>query len=629
MPTQMNDISAKDLLKKVRHSAPGREVVSYREFALPGSDAIASQIDTEAREIKDLLFSTDNIVEMPYGPEVLSHDPGAVDLSYFEAGAPFLVDHDRHNQIGVVLEAVINAETGEGRARLKVSQSRRAEDYFLDIRDGIRTMISVGYEIIDAEMRTIKGVEVLYVTRWRPLEVSSVSMAADISAGLGRSNQKEREIEMPEIKENPPAPTPPPAPAPPVVDVSAALEADRRRAAEIEEIAARFKMVEQGKKAAREGMSVDQFRALVVDHLDNNPVIQTQEAALGLTPKEARAYNIGNAIRAAITGDWKTAGFEAECSRAVAKLMNKEPQGFFMPYDVMISQERFARMVQNVQAITGQRDISSTAAAALIATENRPADFIELLRNEMVLSMAGARVLTGLSSNVSIPRQDGAATAAWIDPEGTAVTPADQTFASLSLGPKEVMAATNYGKKALLQSNPSLDDLILTDLIEQLARAVDKAGLDGAGASGEPTGVKNTSGVGTVTGTSLAWAGVVEFETDVAAANAARLPGLAWITTAAVRGLLKTRAKETGYPVYLWENDEMNGYRGLVTEQTPASHLFFGAWSQVILAFFGGLDIVVNPYALDLNAKVRITAYQGADVGVRHPAAFSMATAVT
>ena len=140
-----------------------------------------------------------------------------------------------------------------------------------------------------------------------------------------------------------------------------------------------------------------------------------------------------------------------------------------------------------------------------------------------------------------------------------------------------------------------------------------------------PTGIINTSGIGGVTTTgTLTWALMVEFESDLGAANA--LQGrLAYMFRAAINKATKTTVKESGQASYLQEGGVMNGYPCLVTEQVPAQHLIFGNWAELILALWGALDVFGDPYTLGDQGGLVLRGFQDADVGVRHAASFSVA----
>lgn len=76
-------------------------------------------------------------------------------------------------------------------------------------------------------------------------------------------------------------------------------------------------------------------------------------------------------------------------------------------------------------------------------------------------------------------------------------------------------------------------------------------------------------------------------------------------------------------------NDIMVGYPVLTSDILTTGNIIFGNWSELILAQWGGVDIVVNPYSLDTTNQIRITVNSFWDVDVKHAASFSMATDMT
>jgi phage head maturation protease len=136
-------------------------------------------------------FSSEEPVLRSYGWEVLDHSPGSIDFSRLKAAAPLLMDHDTTSQIGVVDHAELDATRRRGKALLRFSAAERAQTTKQDMLDGIRPSISVGYEVIDVRQEGVRDGEPVYrVTRWRPYEISSVSVPADFTVGVGRSLTK-------------------------------------------------------------------------------------------------------------------------------------------------------------------------------------------------------------------------------------------------------------------------------------------------------------------------------------------------------------------------------------------------------------------------------------------------------
>ena len=196
------------------------------------------------------------------------------------------------------------------------------------------------------------------------------------------------------------------------------------------------------------------------------------------------------------------------------------------------------------------------------------------------------------------------------------------------MSPKDGSANTTYGRRLLLQSDPTVDALVIDDLLKIAALGLDKAVLHGAGINGEPLGVAGVTGVGTVDGTTLGWPGIVEFETDIETANADD-GTLKFITNPSVKGICKTRPMiGTTFPQFLMsQNNQMNGYDALVTNQVNSGFLFFGDWSQVWMGEWGMVDILINPYK-DETGNITITVFVTIDLAVAQAGAFSIASNV-
>lgn len=349
---------------------------------------------------------------------------------------------------------------------------------------------------------------------------------------------------------------------------------------------------------------------------------------LGMDNKEARAYSMVRGIRALMLGDWKGAELEREASEAVAKRMGKDPEGFFVPMDA-----------QRVQLRTVMSVADATYAGDLVATELLSESFISLLRKRAALTKAGATMLGGLQGNIKIPRQTGATTSYWVG-ENTDITSSSYpTVDQVSLTPHVHGAYTDIGRTLILQSSIDVEQFVRNDLAIVIALGRDLAGLSGTNANDQPCGIASTGSIGSVVGgtngAAPTWANIVALETAIATANA-DVDNMAYIVNAATRGYCKTTPKiGTTYPIMLWENSDtpLNGYRAVVSNQvrsnitknsgTSLSEIFFGNWADLIIASWGTLDIMVNPYVGQLQGSVRISVLEDIDIAVRHPESFA------
>jgi len=180
----------------------------------------------------------------------------------------------------------------------------------------------------------------------------------------------------------------------------------------------------------------------------------------------------------------------------------------------------------------------------------------------------------------------------------------------------------------IAQSTPDVENLVREDIALAIAIALDKAILSGTGQNGQPTGIMNTTGVGTVSiaAGSPTFGNMVALETDVATANA-DIGNLAYLASIPDRGVLKTKEKANNTAQFVWEKDNrVNGYRAEATNQLTANQIIFGNWADIIIGQWLAMDIVVDPYSKARTGLVCLTAHQMADIAIRNAASFSYTT---
>lgn len=620
---------------------PGTKV--ERAFAV-----VREAVNVEARTA-ELSFASELPYERWWGVEVLDCTATAMRQGRIGNGrAPLLCDHDTRDQIGVVQSVTIGADR-VARALVRFGNSARASEIFQDVVDGIRANVSVGYLIHKAQLvETSDDADTYRVTDWEPYEVSIVSVPADASVGVGRSADDPRiAIEQATPAQAPeflsPVPTTPEhrtmqapdttlavpaaAPAAPAlnisVDAAAVRKAEQTRVSEILAVGDQFASHggrEIAMRAIEAGQTVDTVRAEIMNALAAK---QTSAVThLDMSSAEVRRFSVLRAVRAMAEKDPRVAGIEREANAAICKRMGIQEAphgGFFVPMDVQ----------------GHKRDLTAgtpTAGGNLVATNLAASSFIELLRARSVVAGLGATMLPGLVGNVAIPKQTGAATAYWLANEAAAATESQQTIGQVPLAPKNLAAYTEVSRQLMLQSTPAADQLVMNDFARVLGLAVDLAALEGPGTGGAPTGISATAGIGSVTGTTLGLAGIIEFQTDVAAGNALSANS-AYVTTPNVAALLMARQRFASTDTPLWGGNVLDGnvmgYRATTTTQVTAASMVFGDFSNVVIGEWGFLEIALNPYASFAAAITGIRAIQTVDVAIRQAAAFSRATTIT
>ena len=554
-------------------------------------------------------FSSEYPVARYFGNEILSHEPKAADLSRLNDSAPLLFNHNPDKVIGVVERAYIDGKRRRGYARVRFSRNAFAQEILSDVKDGILRNVSFGYSIDKMEER---GSGDFVATAWSPYEISVVSVPADKTVGIGRSLEPTDDAASA-------APTPDPLPSmenttPDLAVVRAeAAEAERSRIADISALCDKHGMADLGRQLIESGRSIDEARAAVLDKMNipQEPV-NMSAAEIGLSEKESRSFSFLRAINYLSNPTDRSAreaaAFEIEASEAAAAKLGRQSRGITVPQEVL------------------RRDLNVGTASAggnLVATELDAGSFIDLLRNASALDQAGATVLTGLTGNVAIPRQSGAASAYWVAESGSP-TESQQTVDQVSLVPRTVAAFTDFSRRLMIQSSIDVENMVRNDLARVIALKIDAAGLYGTGASNEPLGLKNTTGIGTedFAADAPTFAEVVALESDVATANAL-LGSPVYLMNAAMRGNLKTTKKDAGSGIFIMENGEVNGYRGVLSNQVASGDLWFGNFADLIIGYFSGLDLMVDPYTHSTSGTVRVVAMQDCDIAIRHPESFS------
>lgn len=604
----------------------------------------------EEKRTVELSFSSEEPVQRWFGYEILDHKPESVDLRRINLGGPLLMDHNTRDQIGVIEEARIGADK-KGRARVRFGSSTRAKEIFQDVKDGIRTNISVGYRVLKLVTEKIeKEVETLRATSWLPLEISLVSVPADTTVGIGRDDEPTFETTIETQRTEPMNPTPAPAPAQaptPGLEVARTegATAERNRIAEInamaEKLNGKIPDVRQIADAAiASGKDTNEFRRDLFEKLPGVQPIADPKPNLGMDEREIEKYSIRRAVVCACTQ--KFDGLEGEMHQEAERQYRGTgtprqcggPNSIIIPYDVLAHSKRDALVS------------TGTLGGNLVATNLLAGSFIDLLRTRMLVSQMGAQFISGLVGNVAIPRQTGGATLYWAASEAAATTESNVTFDQVTMTPKQATARVDYSYLTLLQTTPGIEMLLRNDLSNIIARGIDLAALHGSGSGGQPTGIAATSGIGSVAGgthgAAPTWANIVSLESEVSNDNA-DIGSLGYLTNSRVRGKLKTTLKNsTGTDAtFIWKNmdgqvgfGDLNGYKAGVSNQvsntltkgtstTVCSAIFFGNWSDLLIGQWGGLEILVNPYTQAANRVYELYAYQAVDISVRHPESFA------
>ena len=632
------------------------------------ADASRASDDGSARRTFPISFSSDEPYTRWWGVEILDHTQGAARLERLNAGAPVLDSHNRfslRDQIGVVEDGTARLDQdGRGRAVIRLADDAEGEWVRRRIVDRIIKKVSVGYRVHAMRQegtREINGedVPVYRVTDWEPLEVTLTSVPADDSVGIGRSHEdlnmtRENTAGNDDRQHQPPAPAGS-DPQPPVritmdQDLSAARDAaageERTRIASIMQVMARYpdnrRVQTEGRRAVESGTPWEQFarRAMFewTDDVSDSQPLSRAPTGLDLSGRELKQYSLFRAITGlamqVIQGTPldKVAPFEAECSRAVAELMQRDPRGIYVPYDVQarspwsldpaVRRRAFEERI-SMRAPPMSVGLASTEGAELVGSDHMANMFIEALRPATVVVDLGATVVDGLVGNPDFPKQTGRSAFTWVAEDGDA-TDDEVPIGQVTMTPHTVTGSVPITRRLLKQSSPSAESIVRNDLVLGAAEAFDLASIQGTGLSNQPLGVRGQTGVNTATIASAGaptWAEVVAFFTAIASDNAVR-PGLGWVVTPAVYGNLATTSKDSGSGRFLLENGQLFNFPVRWSTHQVANGLTLGGWSQVLIGLWGSLDLQVDRATKAASGGLVLRAFLDGDVAVRHGEAF-------
>ena len=331
------------------------------------------------------------------------------------------------------------------------------------------------------------------------------------------------------------------------------------------------------------------------------------------------AFSISRAV-AQVANGRNLEGAEAEWAQEAQK--EARSQGLQMAGQIAIPSIALrAGAADNFQA--GSGDGSGFVPTAVPAA-------IEALRAPTVIEQLGTTVIRNATGNLKFPRVS-------VKASGTGATEVEASTASgmemdeLSLTPQRVAAKTVYSKQLVLQGGSEVDALIAGELAAAMNAYIDDACFDTVLAS-------TAINVSTTGDTALDAALAFKMEAEVLA-DGGNLAGGVYVMSPLAYQLSKAEAAVASVSP-LWDNGQFNGFRAVATPYlvngvladttTPAGQMLFGNFAQGgILAYFGGLDLLVDPYSAAGNAQITLHVNRFFDFDVRQAGALAKATQLT
>lgn len=236
---------------------------------------------------------------------------------------------------------------------------------------------------------------------------------------------------------------------------------------------------------------------------------------------------------------------------------------------------------------------------------------IEALRAPSLIQQVGTTVINGATGNLQFPRvsvKAGAATEGEVDANAASGMEMD----TLTLSPQRVSNKTTYSKLLLVQGGPDVDAVIARDLIAGVNEHIDTTSFAHI--------ISNTTATTTTDLTASNQAETV-FALEQAVANAgADLSNVSLVAdTTTAHALLRRASAVASITTLLGE------YKYFATPHvntTDTEIVMFGNFAQAcIMAFFGGIDLLVDPYSSAGTGQINIHVNRFYDFDIRQAGA--------
>ena len=589
-------------------------------------------------------------LEMGEYNEILKITDESIDWSRLNTGAcAFLKDHNPNEQIGVIKKAWID----DNKLKCAVEFSTNPEVQYIvdDIKKGIRTNTSIGYQINSFHWENINGVKSMIVDNFMIYEASLVSIPADETVGYNRSlniedtedmkkskkeiPQKDEEVIIEETETKAEVETEENKPEVEIVeDETKAVETeDEQTEQDAEETVETTETVEEeiveeedetdeiraagelaneeelAEECIKEKKSLQEFKNLIKEKRNINTNNNSKKEI-----KHMSKFSITKAIRNACkqykedtTDSYENQVIEAN-RRALKTIDN------ISEYDVIVTKSQLRALGP-----------SATVGSELINTDYLPSEYTPALRPQITLEQTGYKSIPVNGNAISFTVNISGAQAAMYDLDGE-LTDSDMTFALKELRPRKEGVCVPIPYSLILQGRPEVDAIVEQDVVNALAELKDKMILVGTGADNQPSGIVNTPGVNTMAASGIfSWAGVCEAEKLIRDSNDYST-GLAWVMNSNSKLTFETTLKAAGVPGYICEDDKIKGYPVYINNALTDDQVILGNFAELIVADFDGLFLKVDDITYIKRGAVQVVATAAFDSLVRRPKSFTVTT---
>lgn len=550
--------------------------------------------------------------------QILVINENSVDMTRLNTGnSPLLFNHDTDKLLGIVNKAYII----QNKIFVQVQFSKNdefADRIYKDILDGTIKGVSIGYQIDSYQDKKENGINRRYVDKFMIYEVSIVSIPADPKVGFRNFNiikkddnfmeDKVVKQDVQQVVENTPTqniqqkPIEQKACGEEKIEQKACGEDEevKKLRAENEELKCKIKALEDEKVQVveQEVKPLDDSARQQIEKIGQDFHIAKEEIDRAIEEK-LTVREFKNKIK----------NLNFTCKNKENKIMDSKRE-----FKEFLEKREFDKPF-NFRTFTGFGGLTGQGGQSLVGTETLP--LVQIL--EKKLGVKGYRVLSGLTSNITIPVQTSRNVAYATDHLRDAATESNPGFTPVTLTPTKISGNCTIGKELLTQVNDDVIAFVIDSLLKEISYKIEDYMLAKV-VAGNPTEINYANLQ------SIDFDDILAFEAAVAGYNLDP-NAMSFVMSPAARAVLKGTPLVSSYPKFLCENNEINGYRAEVSGCVSNNNIYFGDWSKLILAIWdkgAGMEVIIDPYTQAKQGNVVVVASMCIDAAIEQAGAFAI-----
>lgn len=269
--------------------------------------------------------------------------------------------------------------------------------------------------------------------------------------------------------------------------------------------------------------------------------------------------------------------------------------------------------VEERAAATDDAIVATVQTQGQEIVETEKLNILAPLRGKSILAEAGATFLTGLVGNISIPMYSGS-TCGWKG-EMVAADNGEGAFDTIELSPKRLTAYIDISKQFLVQDSVGAEEMLRADIVNALIAKLEQTIFgDAQGDANKPEGI--FYGAEEV---NPSYSAVCDAEADLTD----YLGDKRFVMSPTAKAMFKqtTVSGQLSDLRLLMQGNEVDGYPVSVSSNVLADGWAFGDFSELVVAQWGSIDIVVDPYTLATKNAIRLVINAFFDAKVRREGA--------